>query len=422
MRGLCAVLLLLLLAVPLVAAEDNWYAAYNRGVEAVRGGRYQIGANALQRAIATMPNEGTNVRYGNSLITYVPHFWLGIAKYNLGDIDGSLREFRTSEEQGIVQSTIYFTELRNWVARAQTEKQRNSEAGAARSKKKAADAIGRATSAQLDAVGAGGDRTEQYRAAFAKLREANQEFQSAGTNIAAYDHVNDLAGQANDLFAAATDAAQKAKAARSQQPKPAPVPVVIVPFEPETPQPKKPEPPPQPVVESKELVDARVALQEYRRHLLDAHALDRDVLKLDAELRELRGTPDPKVVVRVAAEIARKEQRLADSKKQVVIAPVPAPPIVNPLEPAWRAFATGDLAGSEQQLTTIIAATPSPEAYLLRGCARYTRGVLSGRDDAVTAAAEDFRAALRQNAALRLDPATFSPKLIAFFERVRDGK
>ena len=414
-----AALLLLLVAVPLIAAEDNWYAAYNRGVEAVRGGRYQVGANALQRAIAEMPNEGTNVRYGNTLITYVPHFWLGIAKYNLGDIDGSLRELKTSEEQGVVQSTIYFTELRNWIARAQTEKQRNSEAGAARNKKKAADAIGRATSAQLDAVGAGGDRTEQYRAAFAKLREANQEFQSAGTNIAAYDHVSDLAGQANDLFAAATDAAQKEKAARAQQRKPAPPPVVVVPFEPETPKP--PPPAPAPVVEPKELVDARVALQEYRRHLFDAHTLDHDVPKLDAELR---GTPDPKVVARVAADIARKEQKLADSKKPVVSVPAPAPvtPSVSPLEPAWRAFATGDLAGSEQRLTTIIAATPSPEAYLLRGCARYTRGVLSGHDDAVAAAAEDFRAALRQNATLRLDPTTFSPKLIAFFEKVRDGK
>lgn len=416
-----AALLLLLVAVPLVAAEDNWYAAYNRGVDAVRGGRYQIGANALQRAIAAMPNEGVNVRYGMTLITYVPHFWLGIAKYNLGDIDGSLREFKTSEDQGVVQSTMYFAQLRDWVARAKTQKQHNSEEAASGSRKRAADAIGRATSAQLDAVGAGGDRSEQYRAAFAKLKQANEDFQSAGTNIGAYNRVSDLAGQAYDLFAAATDAAKVEKAARAQQPKPKPVPVVI-PFEPETPKPKKPEPPPQPepVVEPRELVDARVALQEYRRHLLDAHSVDRDVPKLDAELR---GTPDPKVVARVAGEIARKEQKLADSKKTVVIAPAPvAPPPVNPLEPAWRSFATGDLAGSEQQLTTIIASTASPEAYLLRGCARYTRGVLSGRDDAVAAAAEDFRAALKKNAALRLDPATFSPKLIAFFEKVRDGK
>ena len=433
-----AALLLLFVAVPLFAAEETWYAAYDRGVDAVRSAHYQMAASALQKAIGAMPNEGTNVHAGNTLITYVPHFWLGIAKFNLGDVDGSLREFKISEDQGVVQSTMYYADLRNWVSRAQTQKQRNSENAASASRKQASDAIGRATAAQTDAGAAGGMRTEPYRSALAKLNEANAKFRSAGTDIGAYGHVAELAGQAHDLFMAAAAAAQKEKTVRLEQ-KPAPQPApatVLFPMEPE-PQAKKVEPPPppkpepkpepqpqpqpQPVVESKELVDARVALQEYRRHVIEAHTADRDIPKLDAALR---GTPDPKAIARVAAEVAKREKKLADAKKavEVVPPPAPAPPSTSALESAWRAFAAGDLAGSEQQLNSIIASTNAAEAYLLRGCARYTRGVLSGRDDALLAAAEDFREALRKNASLRLDPAAFSPKLIAFFDNVRGSR
>ena len=73
-------------------------------------------------------------RARNEIITYTPHFWLGIAKFNLGDLDGALREWKTSEEQGVVQNTPYYAQLREWVARSNTEKQRLSENAAADSK------------------------------------------------------------------------------------------------------------------------------------------------------------------------------------------------------------------------------------------------------------------------------------------------
>ena len=49
--------------------------------------------------------------------------------------------------------------------------------------------------------------------------------------------------------------------------------------------------------------------------------------------------------------------------------------------------------------------------------------MLSRTPDALLpSAADDFRAALRMNAALRLSDGAFSPKLVAFFENVRRGK
>jgi len=91
--------------------------------------------------------------------------------------------------------------------------------------------------------------------------------------------------------------------------------------------------------------------------------------------------------------------------------------------PFPSAFAGGDLAASESLLTSAIAKSATAEAYVLRGCARYTRAMLSRTPDALLpSAADDFRAALRINAALRLSDGAFSPKLVAFFENVRKGK
>jgi hypothetical protein len=92
------------------------------------------------------------------------------------------------------------------------------------------------------------------------------------------------------------------------------------------------------------------------------------------------------------------------------------------LQSAYRAFASGDLDVSERVLTSILDATPSGEAYLLRGCTRYTRAMLSRSPEPMLAAAKsDFKTALKKNRALHLDRNAFSPKLIAFFEEVRKG-
>jgi hypothetical protein len=436
--------------VPPLAAADKWYDWYNKGVAAVRGAQYKDGADALQRAVAEMPAESTSARAGNVIITYVPHFWLGIARYNLGDVDAALREWKTSEEQGVIQNTQYFGTLREWVARANSQKQRNAETGAAESRKAANAAMGRALDGQAAALAAGADRSDSYRAAQRKLQEALDTFNKAGTDVNAYHHASDLAGQARELFSSSAEAAKQEKAARPQPPKPQPREIVIdVPME-GTPPPKtqttpvtqtaspKPEPPrvqppkveppkpaPQPPapapaeIESETLVSARVAVQLFKRHLLDARRPVKAALDLE---RQLEGHPSEAVIARVKGEVEQGEKALAEKMKPV--APIPALPVtapgVSPIEPAWRAFAAGDLGRADTMLSALIATSPTADAYMLRGCTRWTRATLARRGD-VSAAGEDFRAALKLNHALRLDPATFSPKLVAFFEQVRRG-
>jgi hypothetical protein len=454
-------LVVLLFALNASAAE-KWLDAYNRGVAAVNGRNYKAGADALAQAIAEKPAEGTSIRSGNQIIAvYTPHFFLGIAKFNLGDVDGALREWRISEEQGAITRTEYYSNLKDWVSRAQTEKQRNAVTAASGAKKSADGAISRALAMQVDALSAGGDRTQSYRDAQRKLQEAMGQFQKAGTNIDAYKTAETTAAQAAILFGKAAEEGKTLKAAAAARP-PAPKPQ---PVQPQAVQQKpvppivKVEPPPAPV-KSEAQVAAELAVQQFGRDIADAgrdatrnvqSLLRSESYELDV-LRKLLETATTEAqfqrVTRTAtarAEAMKTEIAKLNAPKPapapVVTAQIPLPsnpvtdqtgnPLTNPATPqprnlesdlrtGYRAFASGDFAFAEQVLSRVLNQTASAEAYLLRGCARYTRAMLSRTPDALLAdAAADFRAALAQNRGLRLDPNAFSPKLVAFFEQVR---
>ena len=394
--------LTLLLATTASAAPEKWWDAYARGVAAVKSSNYKVASEALQKAIAEMPNEATNLRAGKQLITYVPHFWLGIAKFNLKDVDGALREWKISADQGVVARTEYYASMQDWVARAQTEKQRNAQNTASAPKKAADTAISKALEGQLEALSAGGDRAESYLAAQRKLMEARTQFQKAGTDVNAYKTAEQIAQQAATLFDKAAAEGRKLKAARAATPPPAPKKVVVAqalpivqpakvePAPSPAPQPKTETAPPPPPVITEAEVQRRIAEQEAK--------------KIPSGTIPSGATGSQPVVV--------------------VTAPAPAPASAPDLRPAFRAYASGDLSASEQILTRIVNAQPAAaEAYLLRGCARYTRAMLSRTPDPLlVAATNDFRAALQRNRALRLDRNAFSPKLVAFFENVRNAR
>jgi hypothetical protein len=440
-----AVVLLLAAALPAAAAE-KWVEAYNRGVTQVRASSFQAGAQSLHAAIEEMPQENAAQRVRDQIFTYTPHFWLGIAKLNLGDPDGALREWKVSEEQGAIQNTPYYAQLRDLIGRANSEKQRRAEGAATPSKQEANSAIGRALSAQMDAVTAGGDRSETYHAAQRKLAEAKDVNAKAGIDVRAYKRSAELADEARGLFANAAEEAKKQRASRPVRPnplpqrKPAPG-EVIIPFD-DLPQPKQtvqPQPPapvpvpvtqtvpppqpkvevkkpePQPESESEALVAARVAVQQYRRRLVTLNLSTSEAQRLDAELKP---QSDAKTIQRVLDQVAAKERAL-DARKpaEVVTAPDPSR---EQLQSAYRAFAAGDLASSDRVLTQLLSTRESAEAYLLRGCSRFTQAMLSRNSAPLLASATaDMTTALRLNPSLHLDSTAWSPKLVAFFEKVK---
>ncbi len=446
-----AMLVLLCLAAWPALAEEKWIEAYNRGVSAVRANNFQPGAQSLQKAIEEMPQENAAQRVRDQIFTYVPHFWLGIARLNLGDPDGALREWKTSEDQAAIKNTPYYAQLQELIGRANSEKQRRAQVAAMPAKQEANAAISRALSAQMDAVTAGGDRSDTYHAAQRRLREAKALSDKGGLDVRVFKHASEIAEEARDLFASAADDAKKQRAARPPKSNPVPErkPIdVVIPFD-EGPQPKpfvQPPPQPQPTVpakqtsappppkadvkpkiaepppepESEALVAARVAVQQYRRRLVSLNIATTDAQRLD---RQLTPQSDPSAIRRVVDEIAAKNRDLDKKAAAISSKPVEIPaadPMAGELESAYRAYAAGDLASSDRMLTNVLSARPSAEAYLLRGCSRYTQAMLSRNGDALLAdAASDIQAALRINRSLRLDRGTWSPKLIAFFEKVK---
>jgi len=221
----------------------------------------------------------------------------------------------------------------------------------------------------MDAVAAGANRSDRYRAAQRKLQEAVEAVNSAGTDARSYRRASEIAQQAHDLFATAAEEAKQQKAARPAKP------TVI----------SQPAPPPAPTLQPQ--------------------------------------TVKPSVGAGAPAGPAAGETPVATHAPPVVVAAVVTPkPAEDPmrfqLEAAYRAFAAGDLGASEQLLSRILTQRETGEVYLLRGCVRYTRSMLAKQQD-TRGATDDFRSALKLNRGLRLDPAAFSPKLIAFFEQIK---
>lgn len=452
----------LLFAVGANAAE-KWYEAYARGVQAVNTKNYSVAAEALQRSISEMPNEDKSARTRRDNIVYVPHFWLGIAKINLGDIDGALREFKTSEDQGVIQNTDYYARMREWVARAQAEKQKSAQQAVAEPKKAADAAVSRAMSMQMDALAAGADRSDAYRSGQRKLQEAIDQFNKAGTDARAFHRAGETAAQARDLFASAAEEAKRAKAARPASPAPQrPAPVPQKPAAPpvevarvqtetvaqqkpvETPKPQpsveKPQPAaPQADVEDEALVGARVALQDFRRRLISAASQRRNDGKYQQVVRDasreaatldqqLQKKQDAATIARTVEFVKSRGAELDALTSAAPAATVTATGSVQTassatsFEAAYRAYARGDLDGSDQMLTQLLSSTPTAEGYMLRGCTRYTKAMMS-RDprSGLASAASDFKSAIKLNRKVRLEKAAFSPKLVEYFDSVRTG-
>lgn len=432
-----AAVLAILAAGPLLAA-DKWWDYYKRGNGATQTNDWSTVSEQMQRAIAEKPSEEFAARARNEILLYVPHFWLGVAKVNLGDTDGALAEFRTSESMGVIQRTQYWPELRKWRSYAEEQKAKNASRQSSDSRKIADLALQKALRGQIQAITAGADRLDSFRAAQRRMTEAREQYNAAGNDRKAYQEAADTATGAYDLFVSAAEEAKKKKLAggKTAPPKPVtpatptpvvttthaeePVNVVVVP------------------VESKVLAEARVAVQELRRRLSstrpttpELRAFLRNAQKrTDGWDRELRDKPSDGEVEEIAIEVETLAREL--TLRATAATPEPGEPgtttavVATPLpkaklQTAYVAFANGNMAGSEQLLEAYLTEhRKEAKAYLLRGCVRYTRAMLSREPESLLPSAEaDFRKALELNRSIGLDGKQFSPKLVAFFNEIR---
>lgn len=78
--------------------------SYRQGLAAIEAGSWAAVARWMGEAIAEQPGESRRIALdGNRFANYLPHYYLGVARYQLGDCAGALRAWEASTSQGVVQ-------------------------------------------------------------------------------------------------------------------------------------------------------------------------------------------------------------------------------------------------------------------------------------------------------------------------------
>lgn len=430
-------LLAALLATALLAAPP-WVEDYERGLLAAAAGDWPKVAAAMQSASRQNPNEAVTLKLRRRTVSYVPWYWLGLAQLQNGEAAAALESLRRSQKQGVIEKTPLYADFRKALSRA--EEARSSPRGRGSSAAGTAafqNAVKAAVASQGKAMLAGSTRGETYRRASQKLQEARERARSEAPDDLAEGAK--LAMEAESMFRRAAEeqaSAKKTSKTVRATTQPAAVPPESV--SPEATQagavpesepapaiaPDIPREAPAVAVPSPRLVETTGSmLRSLRKQAASERAKGdpRVVSRRDLdeiEMRLLAASTDSEVAT-LQREIARELEEI----REVAAAPAALPggdsAMAAALEKAYRELAAGRPEESERLLSDLLASSESAEAYLLRGCARYTQGTLAKRKDLVDAAREDLGRAVRLNPRLRLDERSFSPKLVALLAEIR---
>ncbi len=438
-RFLAVVLALLAFPAAFAAPQpEGWGDFYDKGQTAAERRDWVATRDLMQKAIAARPAEQNPAVFKKKSYTYVPHFWLGIAFFQLGDFEGAAREFSTSESQGVIQNTSYFAQLNSWKARVQEEKVKRAQRDATDLRKAADASIQDATIKQTEAMlVTGGDRTEDFQKGRRFLEDAVRAYDKAGTDQASYQKVAEDANKAKALF---ESAARTAKAAQQRPPTRPPVTPRTDPAKLADEQKKK------------ELADARSAVSA-KLDALDAklneaeegfprdRSLQSYVQNSRSQLEQwsalVAAATEPGDVQKTAQSVAAADEQLSQrlamaraAKAQPEVVEMPTTTseegreaIRRELHKAWGAFATGAIGECERITSALIGEKRgTDEAFAIRGIARYTDAMTKSDTAMLDKATSDFATALKLNPRLRLDKKRLSPKLVAYFDEFRKSR
>lgn len=90
-------------------AQQEWYDHYRGAQEAMAASDWKTAEGALLKALAQRSRSGLNVEeYGLRFVDYLPHYWLGVAAFNLGEFDNAAQRFETSRTEGVIQKSALY--------------------------------------------------------------------------------------------------------------------------------------------------------------------------------------------------------------------------------------------------------------------------------------------------------------------------
>ncbi len=103
------------------ALADFWYVHYAQAEKALVNEEWSEAIEQLQQALERKGDSGAKVKtYGMNFISYFPHLKLGIAYFELGELDAALQAFETEELlEAIDKSAAGRSELETYRQRAQ---------------------------------------------------------------------------------------------------------------------------------------------------------------------------------------------------------------------------------------------------------------------------------------------------------------
>jgi hypothetical protein len=128
--------------------QSPWYVSYETGLEYVESGDWVKAVENLQRAVAARPKPEQYARtYGMWFVSYLPHYYLGIAFFNQELWGLAEDHLRKAEEYGVIQKfPLEFARLREVQAALQGKTGQAAVAGSERMKDvlnmKIVDAVG----------------------------------------------------------------------------------------------------------------------------------------------------------------------------------------------------------------------------------------------------------------------------------------
>jgi tetratricopeptide (TPR) repeat protein len=90
------------LSAAVVFAAAPWYVSYERGLEAFRKGDQETARAEFEEALASRPTEGLHVPTdGLHSVDYLPHLYLAIACYHLGDLEAASDQVAAARRSGV---------------------------------------------------------------------------------------------------------------------------------------------------------------------------------------------------------------------------------------------------------------------------------------------------------------------------------
>lgn len=396
-RSLCAALLFVLTGAAPVSAQ--YLKLYKDGIEAVRSGDWERAAELMEQAIEERAEEKMRLPARLYMRAYLPHYFLGLARYQLGDCAGAIAAWQESERQGVLpQLDGEMAEVGKGIAACRRLADRERERAAIREELEQASAVAsrlleQAGSDVTSEIWRAGDPApaERHRDGLALVAGARARLDKEPLTDQEIREARELAQAAGELFARLRDDVARLAAQRQEVRSTRATSIETL------------------LAAARDLLEGTAYLAPYPHQLGKARADLRGLLE-EAERRQGAGTAD---------YLEGLQARISNSLANLDALSRPPPP---ELAQGVEKYLRGEYGSVVQSLAParFESGRARAHAHLLMAAARHALYLEGGEADEELreAAAQSARDCRRHHRRLVPSRRLFSPRFVEFFEDV----